>query len=522
MIKTVGIVILLLLAACGSSTSQTLKVNVRDEPHSLDPRKARGLESQTVTKMFFDGLIRIDPRERPELAIANEVLVSDDLKIYTFRLREAKWSNGDAVSAEDFAYAWKKVLEPGFPADQAFQLYVIKGGKLAKEGKIPLDEVGIRVVNAHTLEVELDNPIPYFLELLSLPVFFPVNAKLDLSNPDWAQDAREYVSNGPFLLKEWKHADRIEAQKNSHYWDAANVKLDSMEIVMVSEDTELKMFEKKELDWAGSPLSILPLDALPELKERSLLQQKPFLATYFFRINTEVAPFNHSLMRKAFALAVNRKEIVEHVTQGGQMPATGLVPVSMDLSEDPYFVDGDIEKAKELFQMAKTELKLEELPEVSLMYISNERNHLIAQAVQEEWHKCFGIRVRLEGIERKVFFDRISRGDYQLASGSWTADFSDPLSFLEVFKFKSNGTNNTGWENERYIELLDCSKRVIDPMERKSILKECEAILIDAMPIIPVFHYTMLYVKNNRVHDVVVSGMGSIDFKWSYLAEGEK
>jgi oligopeptide transport system substrate-binding protein len=512
--------VLILLVGCHAKQENVVRINMVAEPHTLDPRRARDLQAMTVAKMVFEGLTRLNHEEKAELAMAEKVDVSADGKTYTFTLRKAAWSHGEPVTAHDFSYAWKKVLEPTFPADQAFQLYVIKGGKGAKEGKVALDQVGIHVVDDQTLCVELEHPIPYFLDLVSLPVFFPIQQKVDQAHPQWMHDGQNLVGNGPFLLKEWKHNDLMRMEKNPAYWDCSHVKLKELQLVMVSEDTELKMYEKGELDWAGSPMGTLPVGALSHLKETGALHAKPFLATYFFRTNIEAEPFSHPLMRKAFALAIKRSEIVKHVTQGGQLPATGLLPPELGVADKPYFADGDVAKASLVFEEAlKAQgLSRDTLPHLSLMYVAGERNHLIAQAVQEQWREALGVDVQLHAVERKVYFDRLSKKNYQLASGSWTADFKDGMNFLDVFKYKAGGSNNTAWESPQYRQLLDQAMEVKDVLTRKALFRQCEEILMEEMPIIPLFHYTMLYVSCH-IKDVVLSSLGGIDFKW---AEVEK
>ncbi len=516
-------------AACSSSQEQgkkanpiAMRVNIGDEPATLDPRKARDLSSLTLIRMLFEGLTRINREEKPELALAESVIISADLKTYTFHLRAAHWTNRDPITAEDFAYAWKKILDPQFSADNAFQLYVIKQARAAKEGSVPLDQVGIRVLDPLTLEVTLENPTPYFLELTAFPAFFPVPRKIDQINPRWAENQTTFVSNGPFALKNWKHQDLIDLCKNDDYWDASTVKLQALQLVMVERETELKMYEKNELDWAGSPLSILPVDALKHLRALTTLKTKPLLGTYFFRANIDKPPFHSLKIRKAFALAIDRKAIIDHVLQGNQIPATGLVPVSMGLQTHPYFMDADRLQARDLFEQAlqESDLTRETLPPISLMYAAGERNHLIAQAIQDQWFTAFGIRINLEAIEGKVYFDRLSKQDYQLASGSWIADFNDPINFLEVFKFKNASTNNTNWVHPAYIQLLDTSSKTQDSDARQQILSRSEKLLMEEMPIIPIFHYTMLYVDRDRVKDVFVSSMGNIDFKWAYIEKG--
>lgn len=506
--------LLIVFVGCSAKQENVVRINLGAEPASLDPRKARDLQSMTLARMFFEGLTRVNQQDQPELALAEKVDVSADGKIYTFTLRSATWTNGDRVTAQDFVYAWTKSLEPHFPADQAFQLYVIKNGKAAKEGKVSLDQIGVKALDEKTLQVELQNPTPYFLELTALPIYFPFSLKADQQS-----DIKKVVGNGPFVLKDWKHNDLLQVVKNKAYWDASHVKLNEIHLVMVPEDTELKMFERGELDWAGSPLSILPVGSLAELKKSDKLHVKPFLATYFFRANVEADLFQHPLMRKAFAEAIQRAEIVEHVTQGGQLPAKGLLPPSLRGKEDGALADGDIKTAQKDFENALEMLEVtrQELPSISLMYVTGERNHLIAQAVQEQWRKALQVNVELQPVERKVFFDRLSKKNYQLASGSWTADYNDGMNFLEIFKFKAGGSNNTAWENPRYRELLDRAAETAEAGERQHLFQQCENILMQEMPIIPLFHYTMLYLSNEKVKGVVLSNLGSIDFKWASI-----
>jgi oligopeptide transport system substrate-binding protein len=493
-----------------------LRLNIHDEPQTLDPRKARHANSLALISMLFDGLTRANKEGKIELSLAERVEISDDLKTYTFHLKNTQWTNGNFVKASDFAYAWKKMLSPNFPSDMVFLLYVIKNAKAAKEGTVSVDEVGIHAPNDQTLVVELEHPTPYFLELVSSPTFFPVLQGIDEQNALWTQDAASYVSNGPFQLVVWKHHDQLVLMKNETYWDAPQVNIAALQLYMLNEETELKMFEKKQLDWAGSPLSTLPIDAIKGLKEKNLLQTRKGLATYFIRTNTEFAPLSHPSIRKAFALAVNRQAIVEHIAQGSQLPATGLVPLSFGLQKQPYFHDGDLQTARQLFEqgLASLGLSKEQLPEISYLYRMTERNHLIAQAIQQQWYNAFGIRIRLEGMEAKTFFHRVSKQDYHFAYGDWIADFADPVNFLEVFKYKG-GSNGTLWENQHYAELLDRSYQTKDPKERFALFAQCEQILIEEMPIIPVLYSNMLYLNQPELKDVVLSSMGGIDFKWA-------
>lgn len=504
---------------CQKSTSlpNCVKINLGGEPPTLDPRLARDPNSQILMRMLFEGLTRINPNEEPALALASGCEITEDLKTYTFTLRNVLWSNDQPVRSSDFAYAWKKILSPDFPSDNAFQLYIIKNAKLVKEGNLSPDQLGIYTPDDHTLILELEYPIPYLFELLAAPFFFPVHQETAETNPSWFQKVESYVSNGPFSLKQWRHNDSILALKNPFYWDAENVHIQGLYLTMVDADTEMKLYEKGQLHWAGSPLSQIPVDSIKHLSKELIV--KPRDETAFLRTNIQVKALSHPKIRKALALSINRKDIVDYVTQGGQFPALCFLPPSMKLQEEPYFEDNDIEKACEFFAEGLRALGIEKesFPTITLTYLNKERSHLIAQTLQQQWFKALGIHIHLEATERKIYFDRISHGDYQMALSSWGGDFHDPINFLEVFKYRSQSTNNTNWEDSEYIQDLNESYHTLDPEKRKALLTRCESILMDAMPIIPLFYYMMLYRKVDNLEGVFLSSLGNLDFKWARL-----
>lgn len=505
--------------------NSTLQISIADEPSSLDPRHARSLTSTSLMRLFFEGLMRKNLEGQLIPGLADKVEISPDGKTYTFTLRESYWSNDDPVTADDFVYTWKSILDPNFSSANAYQLYVIKGAKAAKEGLAPLDQIGIYSKGPATLVVEMENPTPYFLELTAFHSFFPVNRHWVKNHSDWANgDPSLWVSNGPFKLEKWAHHNVIQAERNPRYWDAAAVNLDKIALLILDDHTAFQMFLAGDLDWTGSPHSTLPPDAISSLKKEGLLNSAPGAGTHWFRINTEKAPFTLAKMRRAFSYALDRQAIVDHVLQGYQTPATGIVPAKLGLQEEsPYFKDNDLPTAQKLFQESLDELQLtkETLPLITLTYAANERSHKVAQAVQQQWQKAFQILVNLESIEGKVYFDRLSHHDYQIGIGSWFADFKDPYNFLSVFKLKENGTNNTQWENSEYIALLDSSNQEMDPIKRKEILRKAEILLVEESPVIPIFYSTFNYVKKDRVHGVILSELGYLDFKYAYLDDDE-
>ncbi len=522
---------LLCLSGCQKTPpvlqQQSLRVNIGSDPQTLDPRKARDLTAITLIRMFFEGLTRHGKSGALEMALAKDVEISKDGTEYTFHLRKSFWSNGVELTSFDFAESWKMILSPQFPTDIAYQLYVIKNARKAKLGEVDIQQVGIQTPDAHTLVVVLEQPIPYFLQLVSMTSFFPIPHETIKENPNWALQPEGYVCNGPFIPKSWKHCDQMRVVKNVQYWQSQDVGLRELDLFMMSSDTELRMFEEGKLDWAGSPLSTIPADAVCELKRSEKFHASPFSATYFFRVNTaekvkdKINVLSNAQFRKALSYCLNRKEITEHILQGGQTPAKGLTPPTMGLSDEGYFSDANPMLARSLLENALLELDLkkENLEPIKLSYKSDERNAAIAQAIQKQWETALQLRVELDAIEPKTFFQRISQKEFQLAAGSWTADFDDPINFLEVFKYKDASTNNTNWESAKYVELLNSSALCRNLEERKKLLCEAEQILMEQMPIIPVFHYALNYLQCEGLEEVALSPLGQIDFRWAHLED---
>lgn len=514
---------LIFLAGCQNNDSPksentTIKIAFDQEPRTLDPRRGTDLQTANALQMIYEGLMRIDYHGNVVPGIAEAVDISPDLKTYTFILRESNWSDGSPLTAYDFEETWKSMLDPAFPAPNAYQLYYIKGAKAYKEGKGHPEDVGIRTVDSRQLVVELENPTPYFLKLVSTFFYLPASQKMRQTKNT---ENSEIVSNGPFKLKEWKHNNELVMVKNPLYWDAKVVSVDQIILTVLDENTSYKMFEMGQLDRAGSPTATLPQDAISTLRHQQQLKIKPAAATHWFRFNTEAAPMNNAKLRKAFNMALDRKAIVEHVTQGNQMPATGIVPSSIIWKPISYYNDHDIPAAWQLFQEALEEMNRDKdsLPSITLAYAASDRDHKIAQAVQQQWNNTFGIHVKLLSQECKIFSENVLKGDYQIAAGSWYADFSDPINFLEVFKYKNNSSNRTKWENPEYIQLLDASSKEADNEKRIEYLMQAEAILMDHMPVAPLFFASFNYLENENIGGVSLSDLGILDFKYAFIED---
>lgn len=519
-----GLAFTLLLSGCNKTdktykpTTQELRLNLHSEPPTLDPRKATDTVSISILNLCFEGLTRRVPGGEIVPAAAESIAISPDKKTYTFVLRDAKWSDGTPVTAQDFEKAWKTMLDPSFPCEFASDLYIIKNARPAKSKLCSLDEIGVRALNDKTLEVNLEHPVPYFLDALATHTFFATPFHITNTYPNWTD--QHYVSNGIFFLKEWKHHNTIILEKNPQYWDKNNVKLERVSFALVEDETtELTMYENGELDWAGYPLSNLPTEALPSLEKEGKLHNFSISGTYYYVFNTKEFPFTNANIRRAFSLAINRQSIITNVTQMKQTPAMSLVPPTIWKNTSPYFKDNDIVLAKKLFDLGLKELGItaQELPPISLSYNTLIGHHKIAQAIQEQWHQAFGIHVKLENKEWKVFLDEINHHKFQIARMGGLANVNDPMTFLDYYRYLSNSNNLPQWNNPKFTELLEEADLTSDESKRFVLLKEAEKVLIDEMPIAPIYFYTGAYVKKPYVKGIHLSDLNNLDLKWAYV-----
>ena len=505
----------------GRRYKQEISINIEHDPMTLHPGKARILSDYNLIRTFNEGLYRINKDGITSPALAEKCSISDDKKTYTIQIKESLWSNGHPVTAHDFVYAWKTLLNKTFPAPNASLLYPIKNARAIKEGLLPMSMLGIQTEGDHTIIIELQQEIPYFTELLSLPVYFPLCENVDKKSKTWTTNADEYVCNGPFKIESWQHRNEIIAVKNNTYWDAKEVKLDKIKMCMVSQDTGFNMYQNKELNWAGSPYSQIPTDAISNLENTKILKKDPLLGTFWIKSNISSHPLHDKNFRKALSTAINRKDLVTHVMLGGGDVATSIVPAAMGIQASPLIEDGNIGRALAYLKQACDDMHVSKknIPQIMLTYVGSGTNHKIAAAIQEQWRKSLGISIRLEPLESKVYIDKINSGDYQLACGSWIADFNDAINFLEIFKSKHLATNGTKWESLDYMKALDSTYVCNDEKERTSKLSMIEKMIMEDSPVIPIYHYNMLHLQDDNLKDVILSKTGHIDFKWAHLTE---
>ena len=511
------------LAACSTpkeKKERCLNISFHIQPATFDPRKSGDFISSTLICLVYEGLARCLSDGTVELALAESVEISEDKRVYTFRLKEAFWTDGRRISAYDFESSWKTILNPKFPSLCPYLLYPIQNGEKCAKGEMDLDQVGVRALNEKTLQITLERPTPYFLSLTAFPVFLPVPSDIDRENPEWEKKL-DLIASGPFRIEKMIPNSEIVLVKNESYWNAKNVALDEIHIRIISDETTaFQMFERGMIDWMGAPLSPLPPDALEKLKKRQELQFHPCAATTFCAFNTETFPFSNRHMRKAFSYAINRKEIVEKVTQMGQLPATRCLPPTLFKNQNKALIPSYApEVARIHFEKGLEELGIskETLNEITLSFKPGQIDKRVAQTLQRHWKKTLGVNVKLQLIDYKTHMHRLHGRDYQISLACWIAQFHDPINILERFKDRHNPKNYPGWENERYSKLLDAASFENDLKARFELLEEAEALLADEMPLAPLYHWSNPSLSSPRLFSLTTTPSGGVLFEKCFV-----
>lgn len=508
-----------------SGGNKSINLSITSDPPSFHPALATDTTSGAIMASVFEGLTRLDPEGNPEPAMAENIDVSEDDLTYTYTLRDAQWSNGDPVTAQDFEYAWKWALDPENASDYAYQLYYIEGAEAYNSGEGSVDDVAVTAVDEQTLEVKLVNPTPFFDELTAFYTYYPVNSNVADGNPDWHTDpnGEDYIGNGPFNLESFRSSDEIVLEKNDNYWDVENVALDTVNIDMVeSEATALNMYEAGELDYLGSPFNSIDLNALDRFRDEGTLNVSDQAGTYMYVFNVQDEIMENENIRKALTIAIDREALIDNVTKGEQVPATGLVPLTMEGFEEPgdYFEANDMEEAQAALDAGLEELGMSDPSELSiaLSYNTSEAHAAIAQFIQQGWSDNLGINVTLDNSEWQVYLETLNGLEYQAGRYGWLGDFNDPINFLEIYE-NEGGNNNTGWTNEEYTQLIEDASQEADETARTEMLQDAEEILMSEYPLAPIYFYTNLSVHADSVENMQADPLGNVQLKYVDIAE---
>jgi len=595
------------------------------EIKTMDPAQATGSPEGRVINALFEGLLRSMPAGEPDelgripmkpvaRGMADRFTVNADGTVYRFHIREnARWTNGDPVTATDFAWSWMRFLHPETASEYNYQLFYVRGAekfntvqlavgdkvevelsdrqtpelfprgtirrgilrelilpppaadtagtdnqeadaaddieaisgkaifvvefqnessntpatetiayavsadgslagidelKQSYRGDFPLsniqpcqhvlydfNEVGIQVLSPQDLEVTLNSATAFFPELVAFYPLHPVHRGcVEQYGARRFTKAENIVTNGPFRLKERRIRDRIRLIKNEQYWNAAEVELASIDVMSIqSETTSLNMYLTGQLDWDTTP----PNTMIPILKKRDDFVSTPFLATYFYRVNSAKPPLNHPKVRRALNLAIDKRSIVDNVVKGGQLPASSFVPPGM-IGYEGYQGSGhNVELARQLLAEAGYP-NGKGLPQIEILYNTADSHRDIAEVIQQDWKKNLGINVILRNLEWGSFLDSLRTGDYMVARSGWIGDYPDPNTFLDMFV--TGGPNNqTNWGDAKYDHNIKMAKSEADPAARMQLFVEAEKILMEHQPIMPIYFYVSKNMVQPRI-----------------------
>ena len=501
---------------------QILHIANGNEIADIDPQITTGMPENRVIVALSEGLTLKDPRTLKVIpGVAERWEVSSDGMTYKFFIREnAKWSNGDDLTANDFVQSWRRSFLPALGNQYASSLYVIKNAQAFHEGKVTFDQVGVKALDQKTLEVQLIAPTSYFLQLLdhhsAFPVHIPTIEKfgaIDERGTKWTRP-ENFVGNGPFVPKTWTPNKYISVTKNPYYWDSGSVKLNEIRFYPIEKySVEERMYRAGQVHITY----YLPRDKLPIYREKNdgVLRSFPNFATYFYRFNNTIKPLNDLRVRKALAYSIDRHKIVEFVTKFGQKPAYALTPPDPNTYTPKAKMPYDPELARQLLAEAGFPGGAG-FPKLSIAFNTNDEHEKIAVAIQQMWKKELGIEVALDNVEWKVFLDRERQLDYEIDRASWYGDYLDPNTFLEMFT-TGNGNNKTGFSNVKYDALIRNAALETSVEKRMDYFQQAEAILVDEVPILPIYTYHWNRLVSNSVKGWYNNPMDYFSYKNVYL-----
>ena len=480
--------------------SQTYTFWLLDAIKSLDPAKNTDVEGSDVLRQLFEGLMNEDATGAMVPGVAESFTESDDKLTYTFTLRDAKWSNGQPVTAEDFVYAWQRVVNPDTASEYAWfmeLMNIVNATEIVKGEKAP-EELGVRAVDDRTLEVKLTTPTPYFIKTLSHGTTFPVpRAVIEEHGDAWTQPGN-LVGNGAFVLDSHNLGVDIAMSKNPEYWDAANVVMETIRGVTVNDNNiALTRYQAGELDRVD-----IPAGQYPRLEQESPDEavSMPYACSYAYVFNlSDKGPeaLKDVRVREALSLGLNRDIIVENVLQGGQRPATTWTHWAIQGFDQP---ETELATMSQEDKAARAQALLTEAGygpdnplELSLQYNPDENHKKLAIAAQQFW-KPLGVNVTLNNVEWKVHTDRLQNQDFEIARYAWCGDYNEPTTFLDWFR--TDGYNSGKWSNAEYDKLMADSKTAEDPAP---LYKRAEEILAEEVPAAFVYHYATVDMINPAI-----------------------
>lgn len=524
----VALVASMLLTACtsvqgsqypGTTEKGTAFINIGTEPTDMCSITTTDTVSGNVLRHIVEGLTVLDKKDEPVAGVAKDWTISKDQLVYTFNLRnDYKWSNGEPVTANDFAFAFRSLIDPKYASQYAYFGYDFKNAKAFAEGKAKIEDVGIKVIDDYKLELTLEQPTPYFLSKLAFPVLLPVNQKAyEAVGDKYGTELDKITTNGAYKMTKWDHENEIILEKNPDYPHAKDIKIDKIVMKMIKDtNTSMNSFKSNEIDMIG-----LNGDQAEMMKgENQPVYSYDDGGNWYFEFNTKDPILKNQKVREALTIAVDSKGFVENIVKNDSKVAEQFTPPAIKGNKKSFaeevgaqFKSHDVERAKKLLEEAKKELNVDKF-EFSLLIDDVDTAAKYAAFFQEAWKKDLGVEVKVEPMPFKARVERMHRKDFQIVIAGWGPDYNDPMTFLDLFETGS-GNNNTSYSNPAYDELLQKVRKETDRDKRFEYLMELEKILMKDLPVGPFYFRAKDYTTSAKLTGVVRTAFQDINMKWA-------
>jgi len=490
----------------------------------MDTARATDTDSGQAMRNVFEGLYNLGEGNKPVPGVAKSHEVSPDKTKYTFHLRNSKWSNGTPVTANDFVFAWQRAVDPATASEYAFLFFDIKNAKKINSKELPADQLGVKAINDHIFEVELERPVPYFISLTAFPTFLPINEEFFKSQGNkYALEDNKLIYNGAFTLSDWKHEQSFKFKKNTNYWDKNNVELEEINFNIVKDhSTAVNLYESKQIDRLT-----LTSDLVDKYRKDSNFKERPDVGVQFVRMNQKNKTLQNINVRQAIDKSIDKKAFVNILLNDGSLPAYSLVP--KNFAKGPNGKDfreenGNLTKentkdAQKSWKQAKQELGSDKIS-IELLTSDNDLSKKTGEYLKEQLEKNLeGLTVSIKPQPRKQQVTLLLQGNYDIAIDGWSPDFADPITFLELFT-TDNPYNLDHYSNKEFDDLIQKVKTDLagDEKARWEALKQAEKILFKDAVVSPLYQNGTTYLERSYVKGVVeVDFAGPLNFKWANI-----
>ncbi|MCC6745495.1 MAG: peptide ABC transporter substrate-binding protein [Acidobacteria bacterium] len=478
-------------------TDRTLVVSNQSEPRSLDPHKTAGVPEANIMLNLYDCLTTYEPATgSPIPCLATNWEHNADSSVWTFHLRpEATWTDGAPLTADDFVYSWRRAIDPETASPYANLLYYVKNGEGINDGSIAdVTKLGVKALDAHTFEVTMERPTAFFIAMTPHYIFSAVPRQAIEKWGDQWITVEHHVSSGPFRLEKRSQYDRIVLKKWEGHWDAANVKLDRVVFLPIEDqNTAVNLYKANEVHALGGGGQAVPTAFVKALRSKDDFHIEPEYGVYYYSINVNRPPLDNKLVRRALAMCIDKQTICEKFLGGGQVPAWNWIPPKTPGYPYPDAPRYDPDEARRLLAQAGFPGG-KGFPKVEIFFNTLESHRQLAELIQDTWRRELNIPVDLNNQEWQVYQRTRETRQFDIARDGWIADYLDPNTFLDLFQAVTLN-NHPGWANAKYTKLMERANSDPDPLRRLTLLADAEAILLDEMPVIPLYYYASVKLR---------------------------